>query len=275
MFSLLKLVAIRCYIVLMNLTDNEILKFMKGSPIILDDICAIHSVKLGEIVDLGYDKFQSYLSVLTMEKPLADHNTDQEMKELLDSITDFQYILMLATMDIKVNETIKSAFRFFTHESVIFSLDPPQIIIGQGDTQHQLTEGSFYDFQRILRRMYFLEAEGEEIVIYDDDPLPTKRLKMQMRANREKVRKAKAKQARQEGSDLKFSDLIGSMTINDCGLNMENIWNITYYAFHDQLKRMGWRDQFNINQKAALAGAKLKKSQLKHWMRSIASSDKS
>jgi hypothetical protein len=42
----------------MNLTDNETLKFMKGSPIILDDICAIHSVKLGEIVDIGYDKFQ-------------------------------------------------------------------------------------------------------------------------------------------------------------------------------------------------------------------------
>jgi hypothetical protein len=98
---------------------------------------------------------------------------------------------------------------------------------------------------------------------------------MKMRENREKLRRAKAKKARQEKSDLKFSDLIGSITINNCGLNMENVWKITYYAFHDQLKRMGWRDQFNINNQAALAGAKLKKSQLKHWMRSIASSDKS
>ena len=168
----------------MNLTDNETLKFMKGSPIILDDICAIHSVKLGEIVDIGYDNFQQYLSVLTTEKPLPEAGTDQEMKELLEQITDFQYLLMLATMDLKINATLKSAFRFFTHENVIFSLDPPQIIIGQGDVQHNLTEESFYDFQRILRRMYFLETEGEEIIIYDDDPLPTKRLKMQMRANR-------------------------------------------------------------------------------------------
>lgn len=44
--------------------------------------------------------------------------------------------------------------------------------------------------------MYFVETEGDEIVIYDDDPLPTKRLKMQMRANREKVRRAKAAKAR-------------------------------------------------------------------------------
>ena len=81
-----------------------------------------------------------------------------------------------------------------------------------------------------------------------------------MRANREKVRRAKAKKAAQEKSDMKFSDLVASITINNCGLNMENVWNITYYAFHDQLKRMGWRDQFNINNSAALAGAKLQKS---------------
>ena len=38
---------------------------------------------------------------------------------------------------------------------------------------------------------------------------------------------------------------------------MSNIWDITYYAFHDQLKRMGWRDQFNINNQAAMAGGVL------------------
>jgi hypothetical protein len=54
-----------------------------------------------------------------------------------------------------------------------------------------------------------------------------------MRANREKVRRAKAKKAQQEGSDMKMSDLIGSITINDCGLNISDIWDITYYAFHD------------------------------------------
>jgi hypothetical protein len=81
--------------------------------------------------------------------------------------------------------------------------------------------------------MYFIEQEGEEIIIYDDDLPATKRLKMQMRANREKVRKAKAAKAAQEKSDLKMSDLIGSMSLNDCGLNIANIWDITYYAFHD------------------------------------------
>jgi hypothetical protein len=41
----------------MNLTDTEILKFQKGSPVFIDDICAVYPATLGQIVDLGYDKF--------------------------------------------------------------------------------------------------------------------------------------------------------------------------------------------------------------------------
>ena len=259
----------------MNLTDDEILKFQRGSPVFLDDICAIYPAKMGEIVDEGYSNFQKYLSVLIAEKPVINKNDDGELKDLMEQLTDFQYLLMMTAVDPEINQTVKDAFRFFTHENIVFSLDPAQIIIGPIEEKHLLTEEKFYDLQRILKRMYFIEQEGEEIIISKDDPPAVRRLKEQMRRNREKVRKAKAKQAAQEGADLKFSDLIGSITIDNCGLNMENIWNITYYAFHDQLKRMGWRDQFNINNQAALAGAKLKKNQLKHWMRSIASSDKS
>ena len=259
----------------MNLTDNETLKFLKGSPVLLDDICAIYPATLGQIVDEGYDNFQKYLGIVTMEKPITKITDGEEMAKLLETLTDFQYLLLMCQLDLQMNLALKGAFRFFTHSEATISLDPAQIILGPLEEKHILSEAKFYDFQRIIRRMYFLEQEGDEIIIYENDPLPTKRLKMQMRANREKVRRAKAKKAQQEKTDMKLSDLIGSMTINDCGLNMANIWDITYYAFHDQLKRMGWRDQFNINQKAALAGAKIKKSQLKHWMRSIASSDKS
>ena len=179
-------------------------------------------------------------------------------------------------MDNESNQVFRNAFRFFTHESdITFSFDPAQIIVGPEEENHCIDEGKFYDLQKILRRMYFLEQEGEEIIIYPDDSPMVKKLKMQRRRDRERLRKAKAKKSRQEKSDLNFSDLIGSIPLDNCNLNMVNIWDVTYYSLQDQLKRMGWRDQFDMNHRAALAGAKLKKSQLKHWMRSIASSDKS
>ena len=259
----------------MNLTDNETLKFLKGSPVFIEDICAVYPATLGQIVDEGYDDFQQYLGALTATKPTTKLDADKELKELMDKLTDFQYILLMANLDPQIHKTLKRGFKFFTHEDAIFSLEPAQIVIGPIEEKHLMVESNFYDFQRLLKRMYFLEIEGDEIIIYEDDDPRTKQLKLQMRANREKVRKAKAKKAQQEKTDMQLSDLIASLTLNDCGLNIHNIWDITYYAFHDQLKRMGWRDQFNINQKAALAGAKLNKSQLKHWMRSITSQDKS
>lgn len=257
----------------MNLTDDEILKFQKGSPVFIDDICAVYSPKMGDIIDIGYSKFQQYISVLTMTKPLEAK--DKELEKLLDKLTDFQYILLLASTDKEMNQMIRQAFLFFTHESVSFSLEPAQIVIGPLEEKHLLVEDKFYDFQKIIKHMCFLEQEGEEIIINPNDPPQTVKLKKQMLKNRERVRKAKAKKAAQEKTGLSFSDLIGSITLNHCNLSMENIWNITYYAFQDQLKRMGWRDQFDINNRAAMAGAKLKKNQLKHWMRSITDSDKS
>lgn len=259
----------------MNLTDDEVLKFLKGSPIFIEDICAVFPPTVGAIVDEGYENFQKYVSVLTATKPTTQYDKDKELMDLMKKLSDFQYILLMANLDPQIHTLLKKGFRFFTHEDALFSLEPAQIVIGPIAEKHILSEDKFYYFQRLIRRMCFLETEEDEIIIYDDDPEITKRLKLQQRDRREKLRRAKAKEAKKNGTDLKFSDLIGSITLNDCGLNIINVWDISYYAFHDQLKRMGWRDQFNINQRAALAGAKIEKSQLKHWMRSIADSDKS
>ena len=251
----------------MNLTDDQVLKFQRGSPVFLEDICAVYSATIGEIIDLGYSKFQEYLGIITATKPTE--KVDGQLGKILNELSDFEYLLMMIHIDRQANETLKAAFQFFTHETVSFSLDPAQIIIGPLEEKHILTEEKFYDLQRLIKRAYFLEVEGQEIIINKTDSPQVRRLKQQMRRNRERVRRAKAKQAAREKNDLKFSDLIGSLTINHCNLNAVNIYDITYYMFHDQLKRMGWRDEFDINNRAALAGAKLEKKQLKHWMRSI------
>lgn len=259
----------------MNLTDSFILKCLKGSPVFLEDICVIYPATLGRIIDIGYDNFQQYLNVMMMEKPVFEDKEKTELNELLNNLSDFEYFLMLVNLDEEIHQKAKEAFRFFLQESVTFSLKPAQIVVGPLQEKHLITEEVFYDLRRILKRMYWLEQqEGEEIIINENDSPRVKALKIQMKKNREKVAKAKAKKRQQEGSDVKMSDLIASVAAGECNLNIGNIWDITYYAFYDQLKRMGWREQFNINNRAALAGAKLKESQLKHWIKSIASDDK-
>ena len=136
----------------MNLTDNEVLKFQRGSPVFIGDICAVYPAKLGEIIDLGYDKFQQYLSVLTANKPTHKHE-DKELNQLMENLTDFQFILFMASIDVKMNQQLKEGFRFFTHEEISLTLDPPAIYVGPIEDKRVLNEQSFYDLQRLLRRM--------------------------------------------------------------------------------------------------------------------------
>jgi len=85
---------------------------------------------------------------------------------------------MMTALDNQVNTLTKEAFKFFIHEDVIFLLDPAQIIIGPLEEKHIMNEENFYDFQRILRRMYFLEQEGEDIIIHENDSIAVKNMKI-------------------------------------------------------------------------------------------------
>ena len=252
----------------MTLTDDFTLKCMKGSPVFLGDICAIYPRKLGDIVDIGYSTFLKYINLFNMEKPSSQEVKDNELSALLNKLDDFQYFLFMVNIDSESNQLAKNAFHFFTHEQVFFSLEQEEIIIGPPQEKHLMIAEDFYNFRKILRRMYFLDVSKDDIVIEEDDDPRVRAIKKKLLERKKKLKKVKTKD---NDSNVEFSDLIGSLTLNNCGLNMENIWNITYYAFHDQLKRMGWRDQFNINNQMALAGAKVDKEKMKHWIKSISS----
>ena len=53
----------------------------------------------------------------------------------------------MMSIDIKTNQEFKDGFRFFTHEDITVSLDPPVIFVGPVDEQRSLNETQFYDFQ--------------------------------------------------------------------------------------------------------------------------------
>ena len=168
----------------MNLTDSDTLKFMRGSPVFLDDICAVYPAKLGEIVDLGYDKFQQYLGILTSGKPTPKKGGDKEFNKILEQLSDFQYLLLICTMDKGMSNLVRGAFQFFTHESnIIFSLDPAQIVIGPLEEKHIIVEDNYADLQHLLKRMYFIEQEGEDIQINKNDSDAIVRLKKKMIEN--------------------------------------------------------------------------------------------
>ena len=133
----------------MNLTDEFILKCQRGTPVFLKDICAVYPSKLGEIVDTGYDKFNNYLQTILIEKPLSSEIENKELRELIKKLTDYEFFLMMTSLDPEFNISAKAAFRFFTHENAVFSLEPAQIIIGPLQEKHIINEEDFLLLRRI------------------------------------------------------------------------------------------------------------------------------
>lgn len=166
---------------------------------------------------------------------------------------------------------IKAAFKFFTQDNVLFLSDPPSIVLGDPQEKRILTKDNYQGFQDLVSLACAMKDTKEDTIEFRDDDDPQVRaLKEKLLKGRKdrEVAKQKAKK-KDNDSNLELSDLVASLAIGSNSYNMLNVWDLTYYAFQDQLKRMSWREEFDINTRASLAGAKIDKNKLSHWIKSM------
>lgn len=253
----------------MSLTDDKILKFMCGFPVIYEDICVVKSPLLKEIAAEGLSKFYSYISLMTIKKPSMEND---EVQKLLSPLSDFDYLVLLSQMEPETHKQISAAFQFFTGDKPTFvASDKATIILGDPAEKRILTKENFTGFQELIAFACAMRDPKEDTIEFLDSDSPRVRaLKEKMLKGRRDREAAKKKAKNKEGGgELELSDLIASLTIGSNTYNMSNVWDLTYYAFQDQLKRMSWREEFDINTRASLAGAKLDKNKLSHWIKSM------
>lgn len=254
----------------MNLTDSDKLKLLYSKPLIYRDVCLVFSPTLDEIAACGLDNFYNYISILLTSKPPVE---DKEMKKILDKISDFEYLLMLTQMDKHQGDLLKAALQLFTKDKSLVILEPAQIILGDVEEKRILNNDNFYDFQSYIGAACSMDDYTEDrIEFLETDTPDVRRIKMNLLEGRKKREQAKQKQAKSSkgSSSIQFTDLIASLPIGTNGAyNLLNTKDLSYYAFQDQLKRMGWYEEFNINSRAAMAGAKIKKDKLTHWIKNM------
>ena len=252
----------------MSSTDDKVLKFMCGLPVMYSDVCVVKSPFLKDIAAEGLTKFYQYLSFMTIKKPTMEN---EEIQKLLSPLSDFEYLILLSQMEPENYKLISAAFRFFTGEKPIFLTQPTRIVLGDATEKRMLTKENFTGFSELVSLACAMRDPKEDTIEFLPTDSPRVReLKEKLLKGRRDREEAKKKAKKREGSsELELSDLVGSLAIGSNTYNMSNVWDLTYYAFQDQLKRMSWREEFDINTRASLAGAKLDKSKLSHWIKSM------
>lgn len=252
----------------MSSTDDKVLKFLCGLPVMYEDICLVKSPFLKDIAAEGLSKFYQYASFMTIEKPSMGNS---ELQQLLSPLSNFEYLFLLAQMEPENHKVISAAFQFFTGDKPIFINEPVSIILGDPAEKRILNKDNFQGFQDLVSLACALKDPKEDTIEFLDSDTPQVRaLKEKLLKGRKDRENAKRKERKKTGEkELELSDLVASLAIGTNSYNVLNVWDLTYYAFQDQLKRMSWREEFDINTRASLAGAKLDKKKLSHWIKSM------
>lgn len=258
-----------------NLISIE--KFMAGVPVeipnkveeegALKTLCTIYPITLRQIATVGAKNFYSYLNIFTLNKEDVDEYFANEQIE--EDLTPFQFLLLMTQMDPQYLQAVQEAFKLFLHEDkLVFLRQNEAIVLGERTEGRIITNESFEIIKKVVEAANILDTQSADARM--DNPSDAKAAQIIKKLKEGRKMRDKAK----SNSDLSFSDLVASLAAGANGLNILNVWDLPYYAFNDQFKRMQMREDYENTYKSLLAGADPKKVKIRYWIDTIQDKEK-
>lgn len=230
----------------------DALKLLRGSPILMSDYtCFVYPKTLGDIEFLGTEKFFKFINLLTMTKEEIFAMTEIDL-------SPFQFLMVNCMHEGDFKETLIEALRYFIQENILISIEMSAIIIGDMQELKMLTEENFSEFQHILSVQNCLSKSVPPVK--EDDA--AKIIKKKLAIANKKINKQK------DAGEVEFADLISAVCINS-NISILKVWDLSYYAFNDQFKRMKAFENYKEGLQFIMAGSDPKKINLKDWITNV------
>ena len=248
------------------LKDDLELLLLSGLPIELN-IGNIYPLKLKDIVKLRYSKYNSYISLLLIDKSQLNNNNDNKDIDL-NQITNFDIVFSSCLMDeqfrisyfnmleVFFKETIQLGNGFFYFGNLIKNeLD------GIGlESNRIIYKNNFNEIVNLLKQINSMKNKEENEFNPANDK--AKEIADRMKKAREKINKVKAK----SGEDLSLSDLISAFAFYNKNTDLNSIFEMTIYQFNNQFQRMQLVNNYEISVQSLLHGADPKKVEIKNFI---------
>ena len=230
----------------MNIDDE--LRLLKGSSFFVDKI-EIKPFSLGEIVEMGYEKYQQCLNIFVLEV----EDILKEIPEELKDITIFD--LALSPMVSGLYDLLIDGINLYFHPKNLQVIKNDNVIfIDDNIINH-------HNWNQISNIVKLQNCFNKKEIYNPADPRTAELLK-----KRDEARKKLAKAKGSDNDNLNFADLTSILAANGNGINIINVWDLTFYAFNNQFARMKMLEDYDISIRSLLAGADSKDVDLKHWM---------
>lgn len=255
-----------------NLINIE--QFMAGIPTEIPNLdnpnspilCKVYPATLRQIAEAGVKNFYSYLNIFTLNKEDVDEYFKEQNIEM--DITPFQFLLSISKADSQYYNMAKKAFQFFLHEDITILETNEAIVLGDISENRIIDEKCFEVIKTVVEKQHVLDTESSSAKMDNPSDAKAAQIIKKLKEGRKMREKAKG------NSDLTFSDLVASLAAKGNGLNILNVWDLTYYAFNDQFKRMQMIESYQSSHQSLLAGADPKKVKLEYWIDTIRDKEK-
>jgi len=241
----------------MTINESIKLKLLLGSPFQIDNICSIKPLTLRQIVEIGHDKYNYYLSNLTAE--VEDYNIPN-----IDSSQYTYWDVLVTNMihgDISYYQMIIEAINLFVGDRVEFDRENGWFCTKEKNIRKEIKEINkeiFDEIRQVLRWQNCIEKKSQE-----------KMANSKAEEIRQKILKGRQELNKKNKNEVTFDDLISVLAAHGNNLNILNIWDLTMYQFNNQFNRMQMIEDYDINIRYLLAGAKGDDIKLKHYIRPI------
>lgn len=205
------------------------MRLMHGLPFSVNRFCTVRQPTLGDIDQLGYERYHSLISTFLVGKADLLKTLGVEDGPEFDPYS--VYDLMGAIPELR--ETLLAALRFFVAEPISYN------------------DGKFYANDHLLNKAD-LEDVAEAVMqlsyIKHDSQSQHRFASEKARRIWEKCQKGKAKlrKATQQDVNIELPNLIGAVSARNCGYTLLNIWDLTVYQLYDQFTRMNVNVQMDI-----------------------------
>jgi len=235
------------------------LQLMRGRGIKVGDFL-IKPLSMGEIEELTEAKYFQYVSIIGVNK--------ESFQVEDDNITIFDLVFAICIKDDVFRDLYISSMSHFIRKQVcMYASDSDYFFYTENEEECTFITGENYeDIIEVIKLQNCITKKSDED---EDNPADEKTRKLLERQKKARALLAKAKKGDDDGEPLTLSDLVSILASNGNGITPFNVWDMNFYWFNNQFNRMKMLDEYDINIRSLLAGAKSEDINLKHWMSKI------
>jgi hypothetical protein len=240
-------------------------KCLCGLTLPLENL-SIKPITVREVLEVGENKYNSYLTVLLMPDKLFAHLTNniptKEQKIDFKSLSNFEILLIFCSIYPDFINSIQEAFSFFVKKRLMLKdTKDGFFIIVENDDTIEMDEKLYNQLVDLIRLMTYMFNHETQI----EKPAGKKAKEL---LEQKKALQAKINTLKQKASDAPLSlvDYISILISTSREVDVTKCLDMTIYGLYDYIERQALLDSYDVGVKQLLAGAKPDEVNLKHWL---------